>query len=284
MTINDKKFESLIMLAAIDCGKSDVEMFNKIDTLDVTFDKRFHRKKYRVIRNYNHRGRYTVAKKVVIRMLICLMIVMSFAFMTVMAIEPLREALFEAVINQYEDHFTISFKPAGQADATTEVTNDEVTEQNTSESNSENQGGFVTDKETESDESAEETTEEVTTEKIKPNDAIKEVRKPTWMPDGLEEVEGVNTRLLVSVDYYMGDEYYFTYMQQPIAIGDTYVDNEGAILTEISINGYSGILATYSGEDRLNLIWSDDEYIYYICGELISPEDSIKIAESIINY
>lgn len=37
MTINNKKFESLIMLAAIDCGNSDVEMFNQIDTSYVVF-------------------------------------------------------------------------------------------------------------------------------------------------------------------------------------------------------------------------------------------------------
>lgn len=221
-------------------------------------------------------------------MIICLMMIMSLTFMTVMAIEPLREALFQAVINQYEDHFTISFKPAGQADVTTQVTNNEVTEELGSEFNSENQGGVITDITTESANTTEATTEEITTEEttveaIKPNDIIKEVRKPKWIPEGLEEVEIVNMVLLVSVDYYMEDEYYFTYMQQPISIGDTYVDNEGATLTEISINGYSGILATYSGEDRLNLIWSDDEYVYYICGELISPEDSIKIAESIVN-
>lgn len=286
MTINDKKFESLIKLAAIDCGKSDVEMFNQIDTSDVVFDKRFHRKKYKVIRNYNHRGRYTVAKKVVIRMLICLMIVMSFAFMTVMAIEPLREALFQAVINQYEDHFTISFKPAGQADATTEVTNNEVTEEFNSEFNSENQSGVITDVTTESADTAEETTEEITTEETtveasKPNDIIKEVRKPTWIPDGLEEEEVMNTKTYVAFDYYLADEYCLTYIQIPIASKDIHVDNEGATLCDIVIKGYSGIYVTYEGQNMINLFWNDNEYAYEIFTETLTLEEVIVIAESV---
>ena len=308
MVYSENKFERLISLAAMDCGNDEVEAFDNLDTSDVVFSNRFQRIKYKIIRKYNYPKQHTVTIKVFWRILIALMVVMSIGFMTIMAVEPLREALFKAVITQYDDHFTISFKPEGEVPVTTQEETSK-TEETTIEESSENAPGYVVDEATDSNTTteyintdelvteetttdcsttelittSESTTEEVSTAPIKPNDIIKEVRKPTWIPDGMEEVEGVNTKLLVSVDYYVRDEYYFTYMQQPIAIGDTYVDNEGAIITEININGYSGILATYSGEDRLNLIWSDNEYIYYICGELISLEESLKIAESIIN-
>lgn len=308
MVYSENKFEKLISIAAMDCGNDEVEAFDNLDTSDVVFSSRFQRIKYKIIRKYNYPKQHTVTIKVFWRILIALMVVMSIGFMTIMAVEPLREALFKAVITQYDDHFTISFKPEGEVPVTTQEETSK-TEETTIEESSENAPGYVVDEATDSNTTteyintdelvteetttdcsttelittSESTTEEVSTAPIKPNDIIKEVRKPTWIPEGVEEVEGITSLSLVYIDYYVGDEYYFSYMQQPISIGDTYVDNEGAILTEISINGYSGIIVTYTGEIRLNIIWSDDMYVYSIYSELLLSEQAIRIAESVKN-
>lgn len=306
MVYSENKFEKLISIAAMDCGNDEVEAFDNLDTSDVVFSSRFQRIKYKIIRKYNYPKQHTVTIKVFWRILIALMVVMSIGFMTIMAVEPLREALFKAVITQYDDHFTISFKPEGEVPVTTQEETSK-TEETTIEESSENAPGYVVDEATDSNTTteyintdelvteetttdcsttelittSESTTEEITTEAIKPNDIIKEVRKPTWIPEGLEEEEVMNTKTYVAFDYYLGDEFCFTYIQIPIASEGIHVDNEGATLCDIVIKGYSGIYVTYDGEQMINLFWNDNIYAYEIFSETLTLDEIVMIAESV---
>lgn len=269
---SNNKFERLIILAAMDCGKSDLDMFNQIDTSDVVFDNRFKRKKYKIIRNYKHRGRYTLTKKVIFKTLLILAILLSIVAMAVVASDAWRDSDYEVVVEEYSDHFLINFAPSGQSQQTTaEKTSEVVSEEINFEPSSENESEDISD----------ETTEESTTITVKPSTPERVTRLPTWLPKDLEEVEGIKKPGMVVSDYFLGDDYYFTYVQHPIDEGGIHVDNEGATITNVFINGYSGILITYQGEMRLNLFWNDNDYLYYICGELITPEEAIKIAESV---
>lgn len=287
MVYGENKFERLIFIAGFDCGNDEVEAFDNLDTSDVVFSNRFQRKKHRIIRKYNIRKEYNVTIKVFLKILISLMIVMSIGFMTIMAVEPLREALFKAVITQYDDHFTISFKPEGEVLVTTQEETSQ-TEDPTIEASSENAPGYVVDDTTEAESTneyittGESTTEEVTTETIKLNDIIKEVRKPTWIPEGMEEIEGINNETLVYYEYYLYGEYYFAYIQQPLNISDILVDNEGATINYVDINGYNGVIALYDEDIRINAFWSDNEYVYQILSEKLSYEEVIMIAQSVI--
>ena len=113
------------------------------------------------------------------------------------------------------------------------------------------------------------------------NNKINEVRKPTWLPANLEECEMIVSRFVIVLDYYLGEDYYFSYIQAPITHDDIHVDNEGATVTNININGLSGIMITYSTDNRINMFWSDDEYVYEILSELLTYEEVMRIAESI---
>ena len=113
------------------------------------------------------------------------------------------------------------------------------------------------------------------------NDKIHQVKKPSWLLDGMEEVEGLNSRVLVNSDYYIGDVFYFTFTQRPIAIADINVDNEGANVTDINISGYNGVIITYDNHSVINLFWSDADYAYSICSELLTYEEAMRIAESV---
>ena len=271
----------------MDCGNDEVEAFDNLDTSDVVFSSRFQRIKYKIIRKYNNYPKqHTVARKIFWKVLISLMVVMSIGFMTIMAVEPLREALFKAVITQYDDHFTISFKPDGEVLVTTQEETSKM-EETTIEESSENAPGYVVDDTTESDSTneyittGESTTAEVTTAPMKPNYIIKEVIKPTWIPEGLEEEEVMNTKTYVAFDYYLGDEFCFTYIQTPIANEDIHVDNENATIIDVTINGNSGICVTYTSEGITNLFWNDSQYAYEILSYSLDIEDIIMIAKSI---
>lgn len=126
-------------------------------------------------------------------------------------------------------------------------------------------------------------TEEITTEIIinRPNDIIKEVKKPSWVPDGIEEFEIMNNQGFVVLEYCSGDKYCFCYVQSPIANEDIHVDNEGATVTLVNINGLSGTFITYSTDSRINLFWNDDDYIYQVWSETLTSEEVIKVAESV---
>ena len=186
-TRNDKLDYMLYMVAA-ECCKTDVEKFDSIDDSNVSFTPDFYRKQNRIIRKYKYRPMFKAIKKIASRVAIVLMAILSAGFITVMAVEPLREALYETIIEWYDDYLTIRFEPIDRETEDTDQINTETENSDTEERVTENvSSNSVT--ETVNDESDPQT--EITTEKtaevVTPPTTIKEVRKPTYIPDGVVE-------------------------------------------------------------------------------------------------
>lgn len=104
------KLDYLIALAAVGCDDEDVEKFNNLDTSKVVFDKSFYRIRDRKIRQYKRRPFVKAFKKVMSRVAVVVLAILSAGMITVAAIPSLREALFDAIVDWYEDYITINYK------------------------------------------------------------------------------------------------------------------------------------------------------------------------------
>ena len=167
-----------------------------------------------------------------------------------MAVPKLRECVFDAVVEWYENYVTVRFEPVEKDSA-----------QDTTVSEPVASGG------TESAEVA-----------IKPPTKIEKVMKPTYLPEGAEEDVVVNTKAMVIIEYYINDDVVITYRQKLID-GNTWLDNK-AIICSVEINGKSGV--AFEDEDgSQGIVWTDGEYCYHINSMILDIDELIIIASSV---
>ena len=113
-----------------------------------------------------------------------------------------------------------------------------------------------------------------------PPSSIEVQRKPTALPQGIYEDVVVNSKTGLLIEYYQNDEFLFAYQQDLMDVERTY-DNTEVMLTEIRVNGYSGILIEYREEPLIIIEWTDAEYRYQILSEVYGKEELLAIAESV---
>jgi cell division protein FtsL len=80
---------------------------------------------------------------------------------------------------------------------------------------------------------------------------------------------------------YENEDKHFSISVQPVG-GQMAFDTEGAVVSDVEVNGKKGILSDMSETSKkyILLIWYDDTYCYSINGN-ISTEEILKIAENI---
>ena len=297
------KLDVLIALAAKDCGSDDVAMWNSLDTSDVEFRPQFVRRMNRLLSKHKHAAERLVLKKILVRVAVALMALLSLAFLTVMAIEPLREAIFQAVVEWYDDHLTIRYErpqgdvPAGTTNAGFVIEDDESESESTiedEESSTEEETVSAAGEEESSVEAPAESqaavevqtdVAEVTTklemDVVTPPTTIEDVRMPTYIPEGVVEDVLMANKLGVYVDYYLGDEWVYSYMQDVWKETDIGLDNVGASVEYTTINEYEAIFVESTDTPEKSLVWNDGRYVYrlsFIEGDL---DEMVKIAESV---
>ncbi len=249
------KLDMMIALVAKDCGNDDVEMFDNLDTSSVVLDKYFYRKRDRIIAKYKHHPAILIFKKGLFRVAVAILIIMSLGFTAVMAITPLREALFETVIEWYEDYLTIRYEPADKEDHT----------------NKENDSGITDNTET----------PPANDPIVTPPTIIEEVRKPTYLPAGMVEDVLASNKLMVYIDYYLNNEYIFTFTQMLLTEREKLIDNEGAELSIVDINGNEGVVIQYENKTGLSIVWSDGEYVYQLITQSIDLNELMFYCQSV---
>ena len=115
------KLDYLIAVAAIGCGEDDVEMFNNLDTSGVVFDKSFYRIRDRRIRQYKRKPFVNAFKKIMSRVAVVVLAILSAGMITVAAIPSLRNAVWGAIVEWYEDYITINYATAEDEIGKTDV-------------------------------------------------------------------------------------------------------------------------------------------------------------------
>lgn len=81
---------------------------------------------------------------------------------------------------------------------------------------------------------------------------------------------------------YESEEFLIVYAQNLLESYDTLISNNNTVITDITVNGYSG-MATASethGITDISVIWHDNEYVYTLSGNL-SCDELIRIAETV---
>lgn len=230
----------ILIESAVEDSIDEFDEFDNLDISDVEFSPSYQRRKRRIIRRYKYAPVIATAKKIASRVAMFVGVLLTVALITVMSVSALREAIIGAVIEWYNDYVSVRF----ETEAPTE--NIEVEPGETEE----------------------------------PWEAVMKARRPTDIPEGVEEVVRTSSQARVIVDYYVNDNLWSSYNQTLYNEHDTYVDNEFILLDKITIHGFEAIILQSSVKEEKSLIWNDGVYVYRIF-TYGTTDDLISLAKSI---
>lgn len=262
------KLDCLIQLAYLHCGTKDAELFDETDGSEVAVPKRLDRKINRIIEKRSRKRTVSKTKQVMGRVAIAAMLAMSIMFILLISVSGVREAIWKAIVEWHDNYITIRYEDPdkdnkgqniGDSDtAETEDSSDEVesTENSTNES--------MEDK-----------------KPITPPTRIEEIRKPSYVMDGVVE-DAFSNNTCVNIDYILGNDILYSFGQFVINENQNYFDNESASVETIYINEYIANLVIHTDNSSdMSIIWNDGEYVYILFSSVIDADQMIAIAESV---
>ncbi len=239
--LNDK-LDLIIAWAARDCENDEAEKFKNIDTSGVVLSAGFYARKRRLIGRYKLRPALAVCRKCFVRVAVALMALMSIGFLTVMAIPDVRNAMFDAVVEWYEDYIAVRLDPGKDGDHTGEGTSSSA-------------GGALT--------------------------RVERAMKPTYIPQqNVEEDVIRNSESGVVIDYYVGDDLILTYYQMIYDGSETLIDSDISDMYDTEINGNKAVVIKHRSEGYM-IIWTDGEYYFQLHSTVFGTDELIKIASSV---
>ena len=244
MTTRNDKFDYLISLAAVECMNDDAEKVRSLDVSNVTFDKYYYRKKRRVLRKYDSMPFAKGFRSFAVKAAVIVMAILSSAVILISCVPNLREAIFDAIVEWYDNYITIHYDP--------------------SESNTDSDHG-----------------ESTSGEAVKVPTCIEEVRKPRNLPEGVWEDVLVQNTAKTNIDYYKNDIWLFSFSQLVLTADDKYLDNENAQISYIDINGSLATIIQYEEKNEIHLIWTDGKYYYYMISNICDIKELTGFAESV---
>lgn len=251
--INDK-LDVWIALSAKDCGNDDVEMFRSLDTSKVDLGKSFYARQRRTINKYKRKPTVTLLRKCLIRVAVALMALMSVGFMTVMAVPALREAVFEAVVEWYENYVSVRFAPS---DGDNSPLTDTATSSSGIHGESDSSNTVIT-----------------------PPTTIEKVMKPAYIPEGVEEDIVKDSKAGIVIDYYMGDDVILSFIQTIYKDKDKLYDNKTSISYDTDVNGYNAVVFEFESNGKA-IVWTDGIYYYAVHSIILDVNELIKVASSV---
>lgn len=254
---NDR-FDCVVRLALLNCGDRDVAMFNAIDDSQVVLSPRLNKRIHRLIAQHAREEMFAPSRRVAVRIIVAAMLILSLSCVAMLSISGVREAIRRVIVSWYEDYLTIEYF-VDENDTTT--SSGEETEKNI-------YSAFPNPKGNCTDECA--CSSDGTTAPTKPIPTqIEEVRKPTYQIPGveLEEDVVVKSPSAINIDYYVGDDYIYSYSQHILKTSQKYFDSEGALVSERGFDGYVAQVITYKDKQEIQFIWMM-ESTYILCHPL----------------
>ena len=258
----------MIQLAYLQCGAKDAALFDETDGSEVPVPESLTRKIMRLIARKSREKTVGRTKLIVGRVAIAAMLIMSIMFTMLISVSGIREAIWRAIVEWHENYIVISFEnPEEENDAqNTAVDSADETENDTvEEASSETETGLPS---------------ESKTPVTPPPTSIEEVRKPSYVMDGVVE-DVIKTHACFMVDYYLENDLIYSFSQFVLDENKKYIDNETANIETIDINNHSASLVTYENNSEIYIVWNDGEYVYVLSSSLIAVEQMIIIAESV---
>ena len=116
---------------------------------------------------------------------------------------------------------------------------------------------------------------------VTPPISIETVKKPTYLPEGVEEKVVSEGKIKVLFQYFDNNNYAFSYAQTILKEKDKYFDNETVRIKEINVDQNKYLLIEYVDKSEKILLWDDKTYIYEIMFSGDNLDEMIKIAQSV---
>lgn len=185
--------------------------------------------KRRIIRRAK-RGTVTVMQYAK-RVAVIALIVMSIGFAGVLSIDAVRAALWNAIVEWYEEYIAVAFVQEETVSAPTEIL---------------------------------------------------EYREPRGLGEEFVRYETGKNESSFSIEY-ESDSILIFYRQGLLDQFETFLSNQKSeIFNEININGCSGMMTSATTEvgEQLTILWHDDEYTYFLIGNM-PLDELLKIAEGV---
>lgn len=241
------KLDYMIAIAAMKCAEDDAKALESLDVSDVEFDKSYYKKRDRIIRQYKRKPFVKALKVFMVRAAIIVMALMSAAFLLIGCVPELRRAVYNAIVEWYDEYITIRYD--GNKGTESETTDTEAPTESESQ--------------------------------LPPPTKIEEVRKPRNLPEGVWGDVLAETKSKTNIDYYYNEEYLFSFSQTIIDENDKYVDNEDVNVNYIDINGNVASLIEHTDKQEIYIYWNDQEYFYQLFTTSCSREELINYARSV---
>lgn len=107
--VKNDKIDALIMLSGNVLIQNNIEFYKSIDTSNTSRPKSLDRRVYRNINKENRKKEFGTFYKYAKRFVAAIIIVCTLSFAIVMAVEPLREALWSVIVEFFDDYMTITY-------------------------------------------------------------------------------------------------------------------------------------------------------------------------------
>ena len=105
---SEERIDLLLELLVEGCGDDELELYNSIDTTNVTFSKRFERNKEKILSKGKLEPFAIQFKRVLSRVAIICLVVLSLSFATMMSVSAVRQAVWNTIVEIFNEYFEIS--------------------------------------------------------------------------------------------------------------------------------------------------------------------------------
>ena len=246
--LHAKKFDAILSASLSQNVSIEAQAFLDMDVSDVKDNPKFKNRILKIVQGKRVKSTRTPSWRIV---LVAALLAISLIFTACMCIPKVREAIWNIIVEWYDGYIDVSFEP-----------------ENTTNPNVNNSSS------------------DTNTNKTPPSSIEKEAIA-TYLPEGYYASNSVSQTMVRYVFYCDGEgDRQFKLIQKVIDesnSGSLKVDNEKDTITTVSINGFAGLLISYSDSPRTYyLAWQDEEYQYWLYGTFESVSELIKIAQGIV--
>lgn len=256
------KLDQLLALYTGRCVDDEAEYFLSVDVSGIEYNEEIKR---RMLRYAFKRSRYERKRYAVKVILVACLVAMSVVFTACVSIPKIREAIWGAVIEWYDDHISVKFE---------EITEQTVETTRTPETSGDQLSTEIT---------GETETNTTTEEAVRPPKTIEQNAYIADLPEGYYVEEGAESNLYREMNIYDASGVFAFWLYQKVINDDPiFLDSENENIMEITINdNIAFILADTSLENVYTVIWTDGLYEYTIYGVFDSVKEIIDLVEHV---
>ena len=246
--LHAKKFDDILSASLFQNVSREAQAFLDMDVSDVKDNPKFKNRILKIVQGKRVKSTRTPSWRIV---LVAALLAISLIFTACMCIPKVREAIWNIIVEWYDEYIDVSFEPEN---TTKPDVNNPPSNTNTNKT---------------------------------PPSSIEKEAVATYLPEGYYASNSVSQTMFRYVFYCDREgNRQFRLMQTTIGNSDgenLKVDYEKDTVSTVSINGFEGILVSYSNSpNKYYLAWQDEEYQYWLYGTFESVSELIKIAQGIV--